>query len=45
MAAVVWQLFEVLPKGWESLTGCLQPQQWQHPQGELQASEQEHTDS
>jgi len=39
MAAVVWQLSEALPKGWEGLTGCSQPQQWQCPQGEWQASE------
>lgn len=45
MAAVVWQLFEPLPKGQESLTRCSQPQRWQHPQGEWQTNEQGHTDS
>lgn len=44
MAALVQQLFQALPKGRESLTGCSQLQPWQRPQGEWQANERGHTD-
>lgn len=45
MAALAQQLFQALPKGWESSTRCSQLQQWQRPQGEWQTNEWGHTDS